>query len=189
MNDETGFGDEYALPVEHADEFASGAPDGFSRLWVPHRMAYVGDNSQPDVSDCPFCEAPQKDDETALIVHRAEHAYVLMNLYPYNGGHLLVCPYRHMSSYTDATEHEVQEMAHLTQTAMRTLKEVSGCHGFNIGMNQGDIAGAGIAAHLHQHIVPRWYGDANFLPIIGRTKALPELLGETRKKLAEAWRA
>jgi ATP adenylyltransferase len=89
--------------------------------------------------------------------------------------------------YTDLTDVETLDVAELTKTAMRVLTEVSGCHGFNIGLNQGGAAGAGVAAHLHQHVVPRWGGDANFLPIIGQTKALPELLGDTRKRLAAAW--
>jgi ATP adenylyltransferase len=101
----------------------------------------------------------------------------------------MICPYRHASLYTDLSPEETVEFSTLTQTAMRVLVEVSGCQGFNIGMNQGTAGGAGIAAHLHQHVVPRWGGDANFLPIIGRTKALPELLGDTRRRLAEAWPA
>ncbi len=173
--------------AEAAADFAAGAPDGFSRLWVPHRMAYVADQSQPGAADCPFCAAPGRDDASALIVARGEHAYALLNLYPYNGGHLLVCPYRHIAQYDEASDAETADIAQLTQRAMTVLREVSGCHGFNIGMNQGEVAGAGVAAHLHQHIVPRWRGDANFLPIIGRTKALPELLEQTREKIAAAW--
>ena len=181
---ETGGAD----PLIHREtEFAAGAPDGFSRLWVPHRMVYVGDHTQADESNCPFCAAPAGEDERGLIVARGRTAFVLLNLYPYNGGHLLVCPYRHIASYTEATAAETAEIAELTQRAMVVLKEVSGCHGYNIGMNQGEVAGAGVAAHLHQHIVPRWHGDANFLPIVARTKAVPQLLGEVREKLAAAW--
>lgn len=126
-------------------------------------------------------------DEEALIVARGEHAYVLLNLYPYNTGHLLVCPYRHISTYDLATPEEVAEIGSLTQTAMRVLKQVSRNDGFNLGMNQGEVAGAGIAAHLHQHIVPRWAQDSNFLPIIAKTRSLPKLLGEVRTEVAEAW--
>ena len=114
---------------------------------------------------------------------------MILNLFPYNSGHLLVCPYRHVADYTDLTDEEVAEVAELTRTAMRVVREVSAPAGFNLGMNQGDIAGAGIAAHLHQHVVPRWKGDANFLPIIARTKALPILLGDTRAQFAQAWPA
>jgi ATP adenylyltransferase len=100
----------------------------------------------------------------------------------------MICPYRHVADYTELTEAETDEVARLTQQAMRVIRSVSGAHGFNIGMNQGAIAGAGIAAHLHQHVVPRWAGDQNFMPIIGRTKTLPQLMGETRELLADAWK-
>lgn len=166
---------------------AVGTPDDMERLWVPHRMVYVKDHHQPDHRDCPFCEAPGKSDEDALIVARGETAYVILNLFPYNTGHMLVCPYRHIASYDEATVEEVAEIGALTQRAMRVAREVMGCDGFNLGMNQGAIAGAGVAAHLHQHIVPRWASDSNFFPIIAKTKALPQLLGEVREKLATAW--
>jgi ATP adenylyltransferase len=112
-----------------------------------------------------------------------------MNLYPYNPGHVLVCPYRHVADYTDLTLTETAEVASLTQKAMAVIRCVSNPGGFNLGMNQGDVAGAGIAGHLHQHVVPRWLGDSNFLPIVGRTKALPQMLGDTRDLLVEAWQA
>lgn len=167
-----------------------GEPDHLERLWTPHRMAYIRGESKPtddSESECPFCRIPQLSDQDGLVVQRGESAYVVLNLYPYNSGHLLVCPFRHVADYTDLTEAETVEVAHLTQTAMRTIRAVSGAQGFNLGMNQGPIAGAGIAAHLHQHVVPRWSGDANFMPVIGRTKPLPQLLTETRRLLAEAW--
>lgn len=172
---------------------ATGAavPDAFQRLWNPHRMAYIdagreGKGRGHD-DDCPFCEAPRKSDEDALIVARGEHAYVLLNLFPYNNGHLLVCPYRHVPLYDEATPDELREIGELTQTAMRVLRSVSHCDGFNIGMNQGEVAGAGVAGHLHQHVVPRWGSDANFFPIIARTKSMSQLLGETRRLVAEGW--
>ncbi len=169
----------------------AGVPDGFGRLWTPHRMAYIGGENKPSGSGagegCPFCRVPGLSDEDGLVVARGAVAYVVLNLYPYNGGHLLVVPYRHVADYTDLTEDEVAEVAALTRTAMRVLREVSGPDGFNLGMNQGAVAGAGIAAHLHQHVVPRWSGDSNFLPIVGRTRALPELLHDTRARLAAAW--
>jgi ATP adenylyltransferase len=112
---------------------------------------------------------------------------VLLNLYPYNSGHLLVVPYRHIPNYTDANAEEILEYGELTQQAMKVLKAVGGAHGFNIGMNQGEVAGAGIASHLHQHVVPRWRNDANFFPIIAQTKALPKLLGDVRVEIAKAW--
>jgi ATP adenylyltransferase len=169
-----------------------GVPDGFQRTWVPHRMAYLDAPGTPHRSErheCVFCAAPAKSDEDALIVHRGEHCYVVMNLYPYNTGHLLVCPYRHIATYDLATDDEVLEMAHLTQRAMHVLRYQGGVAGFNIGMNQGEVAGAGIAGHLHQHIVPRWPNDANFMPIIARTKPMPRLLGDQRAEIAERWDA
>ncbi|HEY5224970.1 MAG TPA: HIT domain-containing protein [Microbacteriaceae bacterium] len=167
-----------------------GVPDEFQRLWTPHRMVYIQQGQKlPHGDDCPFCVAPQLSDEESLIVHRGRSGYALLNLFPYNSGHVLVCPYRHVSSYEDATSEEVAEIAEITQTAMRVIRSVSRNDGFNIGMNQGAIAGAGIASHLHQHIVPRWASDANFLPIIAKTKALPQLLGDVRKAIADAWPA
>jgi ATP adenylyltransferase len=175
-------------PVEDAAEFAA-VPDAFQRLWTPHRMAYIQDGEQPHIDACPFCRAPSLTDEEGLIVARGTHAYVLLNLFPYNSGHLLVCPYRHVATYDLATDKEVAEIAALTQTAMRVLTDISRCDGFNIGMNQGKVAGAGVAGHLHQHIVPRWAQDSNFFPIIARTKALPQLLGDVRAEIQAAWPA
>jgi ATP adenylyltransferase len=181
-------GEEYP-DVEDAASFAA-VPDAFQRLWTPYRLAYIQAGSDPDrpaSAECPFCVAPTLSDEEALIVARGTHAYVLLNLYPYNSGHLLVCPYRHVATYDEATDEEVAEIAGLTQTAMRVLTATSGAHGYNIGMNQGRVAGAGVAEHLHQHVVPRWAMDANFLPIIAQTKALPRLLGDVRDEVAAAW--
>ncbi|RRD48028.1 HIT domain-containing protein [Tessaracoccus sp. OH4464_COT-324] len=166
----------------------AGIPDSFQRLWTPHRMVYIDGAAKPrDAGECPFCVSPRKADAEGLIVHRGEHAFVVMNLFPYNPGHLLVCPYRHVSGYVDATPEETREIAELTQQAISTLQAVSRPAGFNIGMNQGDVAGAGIAMHLHQHVVPRWLGDANFLPIVAQTKAVPQLLEDAREQLAAAW--
>lgn len=165
----------------------AGVPDEFQRLWTPHRMAYIQAGPEPLREECPFCAAPSRTDEDGLIVARGHSAYVLLNLFPYNSGHLLVCPYRHIATYDQATTEEVAEIGALTQTAMRVLTSVSRCDGFNIGMNQGRVAGAGVDGHLHQHVVPRWATDANFFPIIAKTKALPQLLGEVRSAVAEAW--
>lgn len=167
----------------------AGVPDEFQRLWVPHRMAYIQAGPEPLREECPFCEAPKHPDEERLIVARGRTAYVLLNLFPYNSGHLLVCPYRHIATYDEATAEEVAEIGELTQIAMRVLKATSCCDGFNLGMNQGAIAGAGVDAHLHQHVVPRWNSDANFFPIIAKTKALPQLLGDVRNTVADAWPA
>jgi ATP adenylyltransferase len=175
---------------EPATDFAR-VEDGFERLWTPHRMAYIlGDKATEEAGHgCPFCSAPGKSDEEGLMVHRGEHCYVVMNLFPYNPGHVLVCPYRHVSLYIDLTDEETAEFTALTKQAVTALQSASEPHGFNLGMNQGAVAGAGVAAHLHQHVVPRWSGDSNFLPIIGQTKALPVLLEDTRTRLVAAWPA
>lgn len=167
-----------------------GTPDGLERLWTPYRMAYIRGESRPSddsVAECPFDRIPRGDDQEMLLVHRGETAYVVLNLYPYAPGHLMVVPYRHIPDYTDTTVAEAAEIAALTKRAMAVLRSVSRAEGFNIGMNQGEVGGAGIAAHLHQHVVPRWLGDSNFMPIIGRTKTLPQLLTETRELLAAVW--
>ena len=167
-----------------------GETDGLDRLWTPHRMAYIrGENKPADASagECPFCHVPRLEDGAGLVVRRGERAYAVLNLYPYSPGHLMICPFRHVADYTEVDEAEAAEISQLTQQAMLTIRAVSGAHGFNLGMNQGAVAGAGIAAHLHQHVVPRWSGDQNFMPIIGRTKTLAELLDETRTLLADAW--
>jgi ATP adenylyltransferase len=167
----------------------AGVPDAFQRLWNPHRAAYQtrGQDQVTGENNCPFCRAPQRSDEQSLIVHRGSTCFVLLNLYPYNPGHLLVCPYRHVPDLTDLEEAEAAEFIQLTQTAMGVLRTVAQPAGFNLGINQGKVGGAGIAAHLHQHIVPRWGGDTNFLPIVAQTKNLSATLGETRSLVAEAW--
>jgi ATP adenylyltransferase len=165
-------------------------PDAWARLWAPHRLDYLRGENRPLAGNeitCPFCEIPQLSDEEGLVVHRGTNAYVVMNLYPYNPGHLLICAYRHVADLTDLTSEEREEIFALTSHAMTTIRRVSQPEGFNLGMNQGAISGAGVAPHIHQHVVPRWSGDANFMPIIGKTKVLPQLLTVTRNELATAW--
>ncbi|MQA09592.1 MAG: HIT domain-containing protein [Pseudonocardiaceae bacterium] len=177
-------------PPELTAQDGVGVPDALQRLWTPHRMAYIQGENKPDDEEsagCPFCRLIEMSDEDALILARGELVYAVLNLYPYNPGHLMVVPYRHVADYTDLTDTETVELAEFTQRAMRVARSVSAPHGFNIGMNQGVIAGAGIAAHLHQHVVPRWGGDSNFMPVVGHTKVLPQLLGETRQLLSRAW--
>ena len=165
-------------------------PDGWNRLWAPHRISYLAGENRPlpdnDVP-CPFCRIPTLDDAEGLIVARGEHAYVVMNLYPYNAGHVLVCTYRHVADLTELERNERNELLELTAHAMKVIRHVSGAQGFNLGMNQGAISGAGIADHIHQHVVPRWSGDANFMPVIGKTKVISQLLDETRAALTEGW--
>ncbi len=181
-----------AHPGAELHQDGVGEPDGLDRLWTPHRMAYIRGQDKPadkTSQECPFCRIPTLPDAEALVVHRGELGYAVLNLYPYSPGHLLLCPYRHVADYADVSPDETAELAAMTQQAMRVVRSVSGAHGFNLGMNQGNIAGAGIAAHLHQHVVPRWSGDQNFMPIVGRTKTMPQLLSETRELLASAWDA
>jgi len=176
--------------VEDGDAFA-GVPDSFGRLWTPHRMAYIKGEGRPSgpAADegCPFCRAPTLSDEDGLIVARGTLVYAVLNLYPYNAGHLLIVPFRHVADYTDLTTAEAAEFADFTARALRAERDASGPHGFNVGMNLGSVAGAGIAAHLHQHVVPRWGGDTNFMPVIARTRVLPQLLSDTRQLLASHW--
>ena len=170
----------------------TGEPDGLDRLWTPHRMAYVTGSSVPVTdldtpSGCPFCLAPKKPVDEGLVVARGRTVFAVLNLYPYNPGHLMVCPYRHVADYTDLDEPETVELSQFTQAAMRVIRRVSGPQGFNLGLNQGHVGGAGIAAHVHQHVVPRWGGDTNFMPIVGHTRVLPQLLADARAELAAAW--
>jgi len=171
-------------------EQADIGPDGLQRLWMPHRMAYIKGEGKPEggaAPECPFCQLPKMSDEDALIVARGADVYAVLNLYPYNSGHLMVVPYRHVADYTNLDDAETGELADFTKRSMSALRTASQAQGFNIGMNMGGVAGAGIAAHLHQHVVPRWGGDANFMPVVGRTKVLPQLLADTRVILAQAW--
>ena len=168
----------------------AGMPDAWARLWAPHRMSYLDGENRPlpgNNVECPFCKILKLSDEEALIVFRGKDSYVVMNLYPYNAGHLLVCTNRHVADLTDLTKSELSEISELTAHAMKVVRKVSNAMGFNIGINQGAVSGAGIAGHLHQHLVPRWSGDANFMPIIGKTKVIPQLLSESRAQLAAAW--
>jgi len=168
----------------------AGMPDSWQRLWAPHRMSYLEGENRPlagNEIECPFCRIAALDDAEALIVARGKEVYVVMNLYPYNAGHLLVCTNRHVAELPELTESERNEVQSLTAQGMKVLRKVSNASGFNIGINQGDVSGAGIAGHFHQHIVPRWAGDANFMPIIGKTKVIPKLLQESREQLATGW--
>ncbi len=167
--------------------------DGLERLWTPYRMAYIRGENKPtgpddDPAGCPFCRAPSLPADQGLVVARGELVYALLNLYPYNSGHLMVCPFRHVPEYTGLTAEETVEFGRFTQLAVRAVRHASSPDGFNIGMNQGAAGGAGIAGHLHQHVVPRWGGDTNFMPVIGHTKVLPQLLADTRALLAASWR-
>jgi ATP adenylyltransferase len=162
----------------------AGDPDAFQRLWAPDRLSYV---TGAKGDECAFCLVPSLPDEDGLVLRRGETAYAVLNLYPYNPGHLMVVPYRHVAGYDELTAAEVAEVGALTQAALAALRTASAPHGFNVGLNLGAAAGAGIAAHLHQHVVPRWGGDTNFMPVVGHTRVLPQLLRQTREMVAAAW--
>ena len=171
--------------ADHEIQEGVGFADAFARLYTPHRMAYI--KGEDKGGDCPFCVIPAMADRDGLVVARGESAFAVLNLYPYNAGHLMLVPYRHVAGYDELTAAEATEVATMTQHALRALKHATGAQGFNVGMNLGVVGGAGIAAHLHQHVVPRWGGDTNFMPVVGHTRVLPQLLPDTRDLLAQAW--
>lgn len=150
-------------------------------MWAPWRMEYI---LSPKPQGCIFCDKPKQDqDRENLIVHRGEFCFVIMNYYPYNNGHLMVVPYRHISTLETLQKSEHVEMMSLLTRCTRVLSKTMTPDGFNIGMNLGRVAGAGIDDHLHFHIVPRWNGDTNFMPVLGHTKVLVEALYETWETL------
>lgn len=155
------------------------------RLWTPWRMEYIESaKGEPDDGRCMFCDkVASGDDREALILARSERAVAMLNAYPYNPGHMMVAPVRHVAELETLEEPELLETADLLQRSVRALKEVSEPHGFNVGMNLGRVAGAGIPSHLHWHVVPRWNGDTNFMSVVAETRVLPELLAETYAKL------
>ncbi|KQW43025.1 HIT family hydrolase [Nocardioides sp. Root1257] len=160
--------------------------EGFDRLWTPHRMAYVAP-PEPTGGGCPFCAMGEQPLEESLVIHRGETCFAVLNLHPYNPGHLMVLPHRHVAELEDLSTEEVTELMTTTQRAVQVLREVSGPHAFNVGLNLGGVAGGSLSQHLHQHVVPRWSGDANFITVLAGTKTLPQLLSDTRTLLAEAW--
>ena len=165
-----------------------GTPDRFRRLWTPHRLAYITSASTSETDQgCPFCRIPRLPDDQGLVVARAEAVYAVLNLHPYNPGHLMVVPYRHVAELEDLDAAEAAGLMTVTRIALRALRAVSAPHAFNVGLNLGGVAGGSLAAHLHQHVVPRWGGDANFIAVVGQTKVIPQLLSETRDLLAGAW--
>lgn len=171
-----------------ADVGVSGAghDDGLERIWTPHRMAYIRTAvGTPDA--CPFCEIPQRPAADGLVVARGDHVYAVLNLHPYNPGHLMVLPYRHVAGLEELTRPESDELMALTQQAIRVIRTVSSPDAFNIGLNLGRVSGGSLADHLHQHVVPRWVGDANFITVTAGVKTLPQLLADTRDLLADAW--
>jgi ATP adenylyltransferase len=155
------------------------------QLWAPWRLEYI--KQADEQHGCVFCEAAAGDDEEKLVVHRGELAFVLLNRFPYASGHLMVAPYRHVGEFGELTNDEALEIHRLAGSGIGALAQVYGPQGYNLGWNLGRIAGAGIVDHVHQHIVPRWAGDTNFMPVLADVKVLPEHLSETRSRLAEVW--
>ncbi|MEK7403574.1 MAG: HIT domain-containing protein [Acidobacteriota bacterium] len=156
------------------------------RLWSPWRYRYV---SQAPAGDCLFCaKAAEQRDQENYIVYRAERNFVLLNLYPYTSGHLMIAPYEHVAALEDAAEETLLEMMALTRLASRALRSAYNPRGLNIGMNVGECAGAGVAGHIHMHVLPRWPADASFITTIGETRVIPEDLPTTYRRLAEAFR-
>lgn len=154
-------------------------------IWAPWRVGYIlGDTPPPGATGCIFCDKPGAgDDEAHLVVARAKHCFVLLNLYPYNNGHLMVAPYRHVARLEDLPDEEIAELMQVAARIEPVLRATMNPDGFNIGMNVGRVAGAGIDAHLHLHIVPRWGGDTNFMPVLGDTKIIPQSLSAVRDLL------
>lgn len=189
-------------PEDTLVDRGAGEPDRLERLWAPYRMHYIADNgaskaragdgdegssSSESCSRNPFVELPERSDEDALIVARGELVYCVLNLYPYNAGHLMVVPYRQVANLEDLTDEEMAELMAFGQRAIRTLKKVSRPHALNVGFNLGRASGGSVGEHLHMHVVPRWSGDSNFMTVIDGVKVLPQMLRDTRALLAEAW--
>lgn len=171
-----------------------GTPDSLTRLWAPYRMSYISrspGSGDPEAAAVrkpdPFVEAPKYSDEESLIVARGKLVYAILNLYPYNSGHLMVIPYRKVAELEALSEDESLEMMRFGKLAIRTIKAVSQPEGINLGFNLGKASGGSVGEHLHMHIVPRWPGDANFMTVLSGTKVLPQLLRDTRALLAEEW--
>ena len=174
-------------PEEYVDS-GVGARDRLVRLWAPFRSAYISSiPGEKDQNSDPFLAAPEQSDEDALIIARGKTVYALLNLYPYNAGHLMVVPYRKVAELENLTDEETQELMEFAKFAVRTLKKVSHPEAINVGLNLGKASGGSVGDHLHLHVVPRWAGDSNFMTVIGGTKVLPQLLRETRALLAEGW--
>ncbi|MDV2475742.1 HIT family protein [Rhodococcus zopfii] len=183
-------GDRVGGPAE-ADALVDrgvGESDHLQRLWSPHRMSYITESPRAEDGPYePFTDIPKMTDEEGLVVARGEFVYAVLNLYPYNPGHLMVVPYRRVANLEDLTLEESAELMAFAQRALKVIKRVSRPHGFNVGLNLGAAAGGSLSEHLHLHVVPRWGGDANFITVLGGSKVMVQLLRDTRALLATAW--
>lgn len=165
-----------------------GDPDRLARLWAPYRSSYIASSPRSSQSNDPFLEIPNMSDEDGLIIARGERVYAVLNLYPYNAGHLMVVPYRKVAELEALDDDETAELMTFAKHAVKTLKTVSKPEAINVGLNLGKASGGSVGDHLHLHVVPRWAGDSNFMTVLSGTKVLPQLLRETRQLLAEGWR-
>src|SRR5215212_2172146 len=155
------------------------------RLWAPWRLDYI---RGPKADECIFCRAVESsDDEANYVVHRGEHCFVLLNAYPYNNGHVMIAPYVHEPTIEPLDEPALTELMLLVKRSTEALRRVYGPEGFNVGINMGKAAGAGIEEHVHMHVLPRWTGDTNFMPVIGDTRVLPQSLADSWRELKEAF--
>jgi ATP adenylyltransferase len=157
------------------------------QLWAPWRLEYI--QGADEQEGCLFCRAAAGGDEEGLVVKRGELAFVLLNRFPYASGHVMIAPYRHEGEFGELSSDEALEVHRLASAALAALAETMRPQGFNLGWNLGRIAGAGVVDHVHLHVVPRWAGDTNFMPVLADVKVLPEALADTRSKLADAWLA
>jgi ATP adenylyltransferase len=155
------------------------------QLWAPWRLEYI--KRADETPGCVFCDALAGDDAEKLVVHRGERAFVLLNKFPYSSGHLMVAPTRHVGDYSELEDEEALEIHHLARSGIGALSQLYGPQGYNLGWNLGRIAGAGVVDHVHLHVVPRWAGDTNFMPVLADVKVIPEHLEETRRRLTEVW--
>ena len=157
------------------------------RLWAPWRIEYI---KGPKDGDCIFCSALAADDDAArYVLHRGERCFVMLNAYPYTNGHVMVSPNEHLSSLEELREEALLELMKLTQRSQAAIREAYGPEGFNIGVNQGKVAGAGVEDHVHLHVVPRWGGDTNFMPVVGDVRVLPQNLEDSYGQLRAAFAA
>ncbi len=157
------------------------------RLWAPWRSKYVASTAQKKNEACIFCEAIKLSDEKSYVVFKGKKNFIILNAFPYNPGHIMIAPYRHVGTLEALDAEESAEIMELVKLSLRVLRRVYNPDGFNVGINIGKAAGAGVESHVHIHVVPRWNGDANFMPVIADTKVLPESLDDTYKKVKEAF--
>ena len=155
------------------------------RLWAPWRLEYI--KSADEEQGCVFCAAVEGDDEERLVVHRADRAIVILNKFPYTSGHFMVAPNRHVGDFGELDDEEVLAVHRLASVGIGVLSQLYAAQAYNVGWNLGRVAGAGVVDHVHLHVVPRWAGDTNFMPVLADVKVLPEHLADTREKLAETW--